>query len=83
MFISKQLQYLNYFVTTIFLFQVAGRVLSRNYDQIGKDIKTGVDIHSDVYNPIYEEKVEYRQPKIHPTATLLLKVIKEIMTCMI
>jgi hypothetical protein len=40
----------------------------------GKDINTGVKLDSDVYNPVYEEKVEFRETNIPPTATLLLKV---------
>jgi len=33
-----------------------------------------VKLDSDVYNPVYEEKVEFRETNIPPTATLLLKV---------
>ena len=40
----------------------------------GKDINTGIKLDSDVYNPVYEEKTEFREPNIPPTATLLLKV---------
>lgn len=55
-------------------FQVAGRILDRRYDLYGKDINTGVKLDSDVYNPVYEEKTEFRETNIPPTATLLLKV---------
>ena len=55
--------------------QVAGRILDRRYDVYGKDINTGIKLDSDVYNPVYEEKTEFREPNIPPTATLLLKVI--------
>ena len=54
--------------------QVAGRILDRRYDVYGKDINTGIKLDSDVYNPVYEEKTEFREPNIPPTATLLLKV---------
>ena len=55
--------------------QVAGRILDRRYDVYGKDITTGIKLDSDVYNPVYEEKTEFREPNIPPTATLLLKVM--------
>ena len=54
--------------------QVAGRILDRRYDLYGKDINTGVKLDSDVYNPVYEERTEFRETNIPPTATLLLKV---------
>ncbi|XP_052774398.1 uncharacterized protein LOC128212988 isoform X3 [Mya arenaria] len=54
--------------------KVAGRILDRRYDLYGKDINTGVKLDSDVYNPVFEEKVEFRETNIPPTATLLLKV---------
>ncbi|XP_060559794.1 uncharacterized protein LOC132719870 isoform X5 [Ruditapes philippinarum] len=54
--------------------KVAGRILDRRYELYGKDINTGVKLDSDVYNPVYEEKVEFRETNIPPTATLLLKV---------
>lgn len=54
--------------------QVAGRILDRRYDLYGKDINTSVKLDSDVYNPVYEEKTEFRETNIPPTATLLLKV---------
>ncbi|KAL4236724.1 Coiled-coil domain-containing protein 17 [Mactra antiquata] len=54
--------------------KVAGRILDRRYDLYGKDINTNVKLDSDVYNPVYEEKIEFRETNIPPTATLLLKV---------
>ncbi|XP_053395523.1 uncharacterized protein LOC128555844 isoform X3 [Mercenaria mercenaria] len=54
--------------------KVAGRILDRRYELYGKDINTGVKLDSDVYNPVYEEKVEFRETNIPPTATLLLKI---------
>ncbi|XP_052257875.1 uncharacterized protein LOC127862678 isoform X3 [Dreissena polymorpha] len=54
--------------------KVAGRILDRRYELYGKDINTGEKLDSDVYNPVYEEKIEFRETNIPPTATLLLKV---------
>ena len=48
----------------------------------GKDINTGIKLDSDVYNPVYEDKTEYREPNIPPTATLLLKVWQYSKTCL-
>ena len=48
----------------------------------GKDINTGIKLDSDVYNPVYEDKTEYREPNIPPTATLLLKVWQYRKTCL-
>ena len=31
-------------------------------------------LDSDIYNPVYEHKEEFREPSIPPSATLLLKV---------
>ena len=45
----------------------------------GKDINTGIKLDSDVYNPVYEDKTEYREPNIPPTATLLLKVWQQFL----
>ncbi len=55
-------------------FQVAGRVLDKRYEKAGKDINTIVNLDSDIYNPVYDHRVEIREPNIPPTATLLLKV---------
>ena len=57
-----------------FFLQVAGRVLDRKYGVFGKDVNTSVKLDSDIYNPIYETKIEFRESNIPPSATLLLKV---------
>ncbi|XP_050401529.1 uncharacterized protein LOC126818261 isoform X2 [Patella vulgata] len=54
--------------------KVAGRVLDRKYEVYGKDILTSVKLDSDIYNPIYEHKEEFREPNIPPSSTLLLKI---------
>ncbi|XP_076440309.1 uncharacterized protein LOC143279891 isoform X2 [Babylonia areolata] len=54
--------------------RVAGRILDRRYDVFGKDISTSVKLDSDIYNPVYEHKEEFRDSSIPPSATLLLKV---------
>ncbi|XP_040264098.1 coiled-coil domain-containing protein 17 [Bufo bufo] len=53
---------------------VTGRVFDKNYDQIGPDICTGIDLSSDIFQPSYNYSVEIISPNISPTATLLLKV---------
>ncbi|KAK2156510.1 hypothetical protein LSH36_211g01013 [Paralvinella palmiformis] len=54
--------------------RVAGRILSRQYTRLGKDLNTSVRLDSDIYNAVYDYRVEIREPNISPTATLLLKV---------
>ncbi|XP_076083618.1 uncharacterized protein LOC143054468 isoform X2 [Mytilus galloprovincialis] len=54
--------------------KVAGRVLDRKYGVFGKDINTTVKLDSDIYNPVYENKIEFRESNIPPSATLLLKI---------
>ncbi|CAJ0953861.1 unnamed protein product [Ranitomeya imitator] len=54
--------------------RVTGRIFDRNYDQIGPDICTGIDLTSDIVHPSYNYTVEINSPIIAPTATLLLKV---------
>lgn len=54
--------------------RVAGRVLDRKYERIGKDISCNGTLESDIYNPVFEERVEFREPNLPPTSTLLLKV---------
>ncbi|XP_052098307.1 uncharacterized protein LOC127733070 isoform X1 [Mytilus californianus] len=54
--------------------KVAGRVLDRKYGVFGKDINTTVKLDSEIYNPVYENKIEFRESNIPPSATLLLKI---------
>ncbi|XP_069498487.1 uncharacterized protein [Ambystoma mexicanum] len=54
--------------------RVTGRIFDRNYNQIGPDISTGIELTSSVFEPTFNYSVEIRNPWIPPTATLLLKV---------
>ncbi|XP_066454056.1 coiled-coil domain-containing protein 17 isoform X2 [Eleutherodactylus coqui] len=54
--------------------RVTGRIFDRNYDQIGPDICTTIDLNSDIFQPSYNYSVEIKSPNVPPTATLLLKV---------
>ncbi|XP_056018546.1 uncharacterized protein LOC125668024 isoform X3 [Ostrea edulis] len=54
--------------------KVAGRVLDRKYEVHGKDINATVKLDSDIYNPVYETKTEFRENNIPPSATILFKV---------
>ena len=56
-------------------FQVAARILDRKYEVYGKDVSTSVKMDSDIYNPIYESRTEFRESQLAPSATLLFKVI--------
>ncbi|XP_073499706.1 coiled-coil domain-containing protein 17 isoform X2 [Phyllobates terribilis] len=54
--------------------RVTGRIFDKNYDQIGPDICTGIDLTSDIFHPSYNCAIKINCPNISPTATLLLKV---------
>ncbi|KAJ8305994.1 hypothetical protein KUTeg_016539 [Tegillarca granosa] len=54
--------------------KVAGRVLDKKYEVYGKDITAPVKLDSDIYNPVYEHKTEYRESNLPPSATLLFKL---------
>ena len=53
---------------------MAARVLDRKYEVHGKDINANVTLDSDIYNPVYETKTEFRENNIPPSATILFKV---------
>lgn len=48
--------------------------MDRKYDVHGGDINTTVKLDSDIRSPVYEDRIEYRESSIPPSATLLLKV---------
>ncbi|XP_013402348.2 uncharacterized protein LOC106167978 [Lingula anatina] len=56
--------------------KVAGRILSRDAGSFfGADVDAAIKITSDdIYNPVYNYRLEMRDPNISPTATLLLKI---------
>ncbi|XP_071983213.1 coiled-coil domain-containing protein 17 isoform X2 [Engystomops pustulosus] len=54
--------------------RVTGRIFDQNYDQIGPDLCSGIDLSSDIFHPFYDYSVEIRSPGVPPTATVLLKV---------
>ncbi|XP_076462102.1 uncharacterized protein LOC143294612 [Babylonia areolata] len=54
--------------------RVAARVLDRRYQVYGKDISTDMDLDSDVFNPVYQHRDEFREPTALPSAALLFKV---------
>lgn len=54
--------------------KVAGRVLDKNYTRIGVDIDVQATLDSDIYNPDYNCRTEYRDPVFPQSCTLMLKV---------
>ena len=58
----------------VYSFQVAGRVLDCDYHRVGRDLSAVMDLDSDIYNPVYRYRLEVREDRVPPTATLLLKV---------
>ncbi|XP_075037752.1 coiled-coil domain-containing protein 17 [Mixophyes fleayi] len=53
---------------------VTGRIFDKNFDQIGPDICTRIDLNSDIFQPFYNYAVQINVPNIPPSSTLLLKV---------
>lgn len=72
MFIEKKFNKL--FLTN----QVAGRVLDWKYGVHGGDINAIANLDSDIYNPVYETKTEYRENNIPPSSTIMFKVNKNV-----
>ncbi|XP_044882933.1 coiled-coil domain-containing protein 17 isoform X2 [Mauremys mutica] len=54
--------------------RVTGRIFDSSYHQIGPDISTGIDLSSNIFEPLYSYSVEIRNPAVPPSATLLLKL---------
>ncbi|KAM5148157.1 LOW QUALITY PROTEIN: coiled-coil domain-containing protein 17 [Mantella aurantiaca] len=53
--------------------RVTGRIFDKNFDQIGPDISTGIDLNSDIFHPFFCYSVQINSPDPPPTSTLLLK----------
>nr|XP_042700972.1 coiled-coil domain-containing protein 17 isoform X2 [Chrysemys picta bellii] len=54
--------------------RVAGRIFDSHYHQVGPDISTAIDLSSNIFEPLYNYRVEIRNPPVPPSATLLLKL---------
>ena len=42
--------------------------------RIGNDIDVQAELDSDIYNPEYNARIEYREPVFPPSCTLMLKL---------
>ncbi|XP_031564319.1 uncharacterized protein LOC116299741 isoform X2 [Actinia tenebrosa] len=54
--------------------KVAGRVMDKNYDKVGPDVEAQSKLYSDIYNPEFDHRLEFREPVFPATSTLMLKV---------
>ncbi|XP_078575992.1 uncharacterized protein LOC144861823 isoform X4 [Branchiostoma floridae x Branchiostoma japonicum] len=54
--------------------RVAGRMFDRQFNQIGPDINTSVDLDSNIFEPSYNFRMEFREAALPPSSILLLKV---------
>lgn len=54
--------------------KVVGRVLDKSYTRIGSEIDVQAELDSDIYNPEYNARLEYREPVFPPSSILMLKV---------
>ena len=48
--------------------------MDRKYERVGREISTGVRLETDIYNPLYEHRVEFREPNMPPSCTMVAKV---------
>ncbi|KAM9324631.1 coiled-coil domain-containing protein 17 [Gastrophryne carolinensis] len=53
--------------------RVTGRIFDKNFDQIGPDISTGIELSSNIFHPIYNYSAQITS-SLPPTSILLLKV---------
>lgn len=54
--------------------EVSATVLDRSHRRVSREIGTTVSLDSDIHNPVYELRTEFRKPNMPATSTLLLKV---------
>ncbi|CAD5123733.1 DgyrCDS12050 [Dimorphilus gyrociliatus] len=54
--------------------RIAGRFLDSTYNKHCADINCLGQLDSDVWNPIYDHRMEVRVPNLPPTTTLLIKI---------
>eukprot|EP00043_Microstomoeca_roanoka_P020439 m.249522 g.249522 ORF g.249522 m.249522 type:complete len:1477 (+) comp17166_c0_seq5:141-4571(+) len=54
--------------------KVVGRIFNVNKQVQKTDITTGLDLDSDVFNPKYDLRLEFREPIFTPTSTLVVQV---------
>ncbi|KAK3739534.1 hypothetical protein QZH41_016209 [Actinostola sp. cb2023] len=54
--------------------KVAGRVMDKTYEKIGPDIEIQSKLYSDIYNPEYDCRLEFREPVFPITSMLVVKL---------
>ncbi|KAI0225502.1 hypothetical protein LSAT2_023748 [Lamellibrachia satsuma] len=55
--------------------RVSATVLDRSHGRVSREIGTTVSLDSDIHNPVYELRTEFRKPNMPATSTLLLKLV--------
>lgn len=53
---------------------MSGSVLDKRYSKVGRAMSCIAKLDSAVHNPVYGFRVEFREPAIPPTSTLIIKV---------
>ena len=51
-------------------------MFSSDYEKQGQDISSSIDLDSDMFNPVYALRLQYRDPVL-PSSVLLVKVLSE------
>ena len=59
--------------------QVAARLMDRKYERVGREINTSVKLDTDQFNPRYEHRVEFREPNMPPSCTMVAKVSHNVL----
>ncbi|KXJ05747.1 hypothetical protein AC249_AIPGENE28249 [Exaiptasia diaphana] len=54
--------------------RVAGRVMDKNYDKVGPDVEVQSKLYSDIYNPEFDCRLEFREPIFNITSMLVVKL---------
>ena len=54
--------------------QISAKILDRQYTSVGRHMNVIARIGSDIFNPVFDYRVEFREPNMAATSTLLIKV---------
>ena len=61
-------------VHLLLFFCVPGRIFGADFEKEGHDITSSIDLNSDIFNPTYNFRLEFRDVQFSKQATLLVKI---------
>lgn len=53
---------------------MVGRIFNSDYEKQGQDLSTNIELDSDIYSPVFNFRLEFRDLIFSPTSTLLIKL---------